>query len=138
MSQKVIKPQKDDIRELIFGSPGPNFEGETQLQVARVWTYYEKHPPADGDVLKKVAEQYQDHWRKKLGKEVQDLKAVKEKVNSIVKKIKSSVDSNTYILKDPPKYLPKQKAKFERIVNIDLNQKKSKASKVILHGSGGS
>ena len=132
MSQKVKKTQKEDIRELIFGTPGPNFQDETQLEVARVWCYYEKHGNTDNpsDVLEQVSKKYQDHWRN-LGKEVQNLKVVKEKVNFLVKKLKS-LDSSTYILKDPAKHVPKQKAKFQRIVNIDLNQKKSKAAKVIL------
>ena len=118
--------QKHDIRELIFGTPGPSFQDESQLEVARVWCYYEEH--WNGDVLEKVAEKYQDHWRS-LGKKVQNLKIVKEKVSSIVKKLKS-LDGSTYILKDPPRYVPKHKAKFNRIVNIDLNQTKSKAAKV--------
>ena len=118
--------QKHDIRELIFGAPGPSFQGESQLEVARDWCYYEEH--WNGDVLEKVAEKYQDHWRS-LGKKVQNLKIVKEKVSSIVKKLKS-LDGSTYILKDPPRYVPKHKAKFNRIVNIDLNQTKSKAAKV--------
>ena len=123
----AISPKKHSCRALVFESPMPDFSGglPSESDVARVFFWCEKNTEINSShsqVLDEVTKRLREHW-KSLGKNAMDHKLVKEKINQIIKKVASKVDSCTRLITSPEKCVPQKKLLFQKCLDIEPKTK---------------
>ena len=132
---------KQEIRRCLFGSPTMGFGGgfPTEADIFRVymWCESQNNDGSPTSILEEVTKQLREHWGS-LGKVVQKAKDVKGRVNTLVTKAKK-FDNCVHLLTNP-KLANQKRAKFTRVVNIELKNRTNpdvakvrKSSKASLH-----